>query len=99
MTAPPHTEHEEGRPVHQAASASSTILGTTVRRGSDSRLDLVHVEGVVGEVCAECAGRLGKPKPGRTMCPQCHLDHLAALRRRRELEWRLPPLTDLRAAS
>lgn len=49
--------------------------------------------------CAECGGRLGVPKPGRTHCPQCHRDYLAGLRRRHAAELRMPPLSDLGEAS
>lgn len=43
--------------------------------------------------CAECGGRFGMPKPGRMICARCHLDHIAGLRRRREAELRLAPLS------
>jgi len=49
--------------------------------------------------CVECGGRLGVPKPGRSLCPQCHRDYLAGLRRRHAAELRAQPLSDLSEAS
>mgnify|MGYP000892048665 FL=1 len=49
--------------------------------------------------CAECGGRLGVPKPGRSICPACHLDFATAQRRRHAAELRTQPLSDLGEAS
>lgn len=57
---------------------------------SDARPELIgSVDG-----CRECGGRLGTPKPGRSVCRPCHLENLAGLRRRRGAESRVQPLSD-----
>lgn len=84
----------ERRPGQRAASEAAGGPSSIIAR-SDARLDLWDAP----TGCQECGGRLGVPKPGRTMCPQCHRDYLAGLRRLHAAELRAQPLSDLSEAS
>lgn len=85
MSAPPHTERRPQGDHPDTGDVLSTSATPILRR--------------IGPACDLCGGRLGHPKPGRHVCPQCHLDILEGLRRRRAAELRLSPLSDIREAS